>query len=110
MNAELIIAILLAFTTATSAFVLFLAMKTINDMNYLCGRLDRRIDYIKKLEKEHRELSRPQAGQNEVTEALKNRIFESIRRIETEIEKARHINVVDKDKPLDFPNDHKEDN
>ena len=103
MNAELIIAILLAFTTATSAFVLFLAMKTINDMNYLCGRLDRRIDYIKKLEKEHRELVREEGAKTELQTAIRNHIAETLNR-------QRALNVVDKDKPLDFPNDHKEDN
>ena len=101
MNAELAITILLAFTTAVSAFVLFLAVKVINDMNYLCEKLDRRIEFIKRLEKEHRELSKVDDSKTALQDAIRNHIAEAINR-------QRSLNVVDKDKPLDFPNDHKE--
>ena len=110
MNAELAITILLAFTTAVSAFVLVLAVKAINDINYLCEKLDRRIEFIKRLEKEHRVLSmaaeKPELPKRERTvfddlsDALKEAVKTAL--------KSTKVTVVDNDKPLDFPNDNKE--
>ena len=108
MNAELIIAILLAFSTVITAVCLFLTVKTINDMNYLCEKLDRRIEFIKRLEKEHRELSKVTEIKKELPKAERT-IFDDLADAIKEAIRSPKVTVIDKDKPLDFPNDNKGD-
>ena len=81
---DLIIHILIALKMVVTAFCLFIVVKIIGDLETIVVRLDRRIDYLKKMEHEARK---------PVDEEPRNGSWDL------------GIKVVEK---LDFPNDRKE--
>lgn len=102
MNIELIIRIVEAVSLLAIIFLALIVYYSIGQINYLCDRLDRRIDFIKKLEKEHRRIEEQKI-------ALTRQAAEGIKKA---IDKKTSLEIFDElvDEPLpDFPNDSKED-
>lgn len=95
MTPDLMVHILEVVVIVGLAFIVVTACKTINDMNYLCDRLDRRIDFIKELEKKYRQIEERRI-------ALTKEAAEGIKKA---IDKKTTLELVE---PLDFPNDEKE--
>lgn len=92
---NLAISIILASSVVGLGVCIVFTVRIVNELNFFCERMDRRIEFMKKLEKENRE----RRTQN--TEFVDGVRKEILRRLQEQ----RGINVVDK--PLDFPNDEK---
>lgn len=92
---NLAISIILASSVVGLGVCIVFTVRIVNELNFFCERMDRRIEFMKKLEKENRE----RRTQN--TEFVDGVRKEILRRLQEQ----RGINVVDK--PLDFPNEDK---
>jgi len=90
---NLAISIILASAVVGLGVCIVFTVRIVNELNFFCERMDRRIEFMKKLEKENRE----KRTQN--TEFVDGVRKEILRRLQEQ----RGINVVDK--PLDFPNE-----
>lgn len=102
MNPELIVHILEVIVIIGLGVIVVIAHSTICEMHYLCDRLDSRIDFIKRLEKEHRRIEEKKI-------ALTKEAAEGIKKA---IDRKTFLEIFDAmvDDPLpDFPNDDKED-
>lgn len=95
MTIELLIHILEAVCIVGLGVIVVIAHMTITEMGYLCDRLDRRIDFIKDLEKKHRLIEEKRMQMTK----------EAAEGIKKAIDKKSMLELVD---PLDFPNDHME--
>ena len=95
---NLAIAIILAAVTVGLGVCIMFTVRIVNELNFFCERMDRRIEFMKKLEKENRE---KRTQNTEFVDGVRKEILKRL-------QEQRGINVVDK--PLDFPNDNKEGN
>ena len=96
MNTELIIHILTAFSLVLIGVILFILVKTIGEMNVVIEDVLRMHDEQKDAEVESKK------AQEQFKAQLYNQIAERLK-----AQQKPTISVVDGEKPLDFPNDHK---
>lgn len=103
MTAELIIHILLAFSLCAVAFALIWAVQIIGELNNVVKKLFRKIDNLQqnemKLMEQVQELEKEKARR---PSTLLPETFAKM--LIAEAQRRNSVNVVDKDKPLDFPN------
>ena len=102
MTAEVIIHILLAFSLCAVAFALIWAVQIIGELNNVVKKLFRKIDNLQqnemKLMEQVQELEKEKARRN----TLLPETFAKM--LIADAQRRNSVNVVDKDKPLDFPN------
>ena len=93
MNTDLIIHILLAVSIVLIGFIIFILVKTLNEMQVVIEDILRMHEEQKDAELESKKAQENFKAQlyNQIAERLKN---------------ERRIQVVGGEKPLDFPNDH----
>lgn len=98
---NLIIAILLALATATSGLCIFLANMAIRELNEVIEKLYRKVDTLQHnsdvLMQNVQKLEAEKAKREQLGDAIRENILRNLA-------KRNGINVVGKDKPLDFPN------
>lgn len=101
---DLAIHILLAGIIVASAFCLVMLVYIIREMNKLTERMDQKVQTMVQnniaLFNKMRDLEREKREANPFREIL-------MRAVKNAAEKANKVNVVDGEKPLDFPNDEK---
>lgn len=105
MNTNLLITILLAFSTAACAVCIFIIRMIVRDMEEIINNLYRKVDNL-----QHNEMvlmkkitEMESKKESDLSQAIKNQILANLR----ERWSRPQIKVQDDDKPLDFPNDHK---
>ena len=93
MNTDLIIHILLAVSIVLIGFIIFILVKTLNEMQVV----------IEDVLKMHEEQKDAELESKKAQENFKAQLYNQIaERLKAE----RRIQVVGGEKPLDFPNDH----
>lgn len=110
MNAELAITILLAVSVASTGLCLFLANLAIKELNEIINKMYRKVDNLQHNEmllmERIQKLETPKKQPTPI-DSFSQRLKEAINQFTESLNKIQ-INVVDKDKPLDFPNDRKD--
>ena len=101
---DTLIHILLACSIAGLGVIIFVAYLITKELEKVIKKLDHKVNNLSSNEQALREmvlmLNQEKQNEKQMKEAIMERLVAQMR-------EKYHINVVDKEKPLDFPNDHK---